>query len=138
MPIEVVIEKVRILEVGEGSGQDLGEIQLAAALYQDPMNFHRSVHAANRGGSMKLDAGELCIMTGFRHLSRFVHGPDVPHHLLCMPGTTTRILEIGLRKNSITMATTTRCLREYAMTSAPSFPSEVRLNSRTIFRLPIG
>ena len=58
-PIIVTIESVRILDSGDDDDNDPGEIQLGLALYDDPLNFRRSVHATNRGGVVPLDDGEL-------------------------------------------------------------------------------
>ena len=49
---------MQILHSGDGDGEP-GEIQLAAVLYDGPMNFHRSVHAMNRSGRMELRAGDF-------------------------------------------------------------------------------
>lgn len=54
VPVVVTIESVRILDTGDPSDEPTGEIQLAAALYDDPLNFHRSVHVTNRRGRMLL------------------------------------------------------------------------------------
>jgi len=56
--IVVTIESIRILNAHD-DGDDPGEIQLAAVLYDDPLNFHRSVHVGNRSGRMTLKAGDL-------------------------------------------------------------------------------
>lgn len=55
--VTVTVESVRILRDGEDSGN--GEIQLSAALYDDPKFFHRSVHRENLGGRMSLNAGDF-------------------------------------------------------------------------------
>jgi hypothetical protein len=56
-PVVVTIVSIRILNSGDGDGP--GEIQLAAALYDDPLNFRRSVHVTNRRGRMTLRAGDF-------------------------------------------------------------------------------
>jgi len=57
-PIVVTIESIRILHSRDGD-DDPGEIQLAAVLYDDPRDFHRSVHVTNRNGRMVLKAGDF-------------------------------------------------------------------------------
>jgi hypothetical protein len=56
--VVVTIESIRILNAHD-DGDDPGEIQLAAVLYDDPLNFHRSVHVTNRQGRMLLRTGEF-------------------------------------------------------------------------------
>ncbi|MEU7864211.1 hypothetical protein [Nonomuraea sp. NPDC049141] len=56
-PVVVTIESVRILNTGDGA--DAGQIQLAAVLYDDPLNFRRSVHVTNRRGRMLLRKNAL-------------------------------------------------------------------------------
>lgn len=56
--VVVTIESIRILDAGDGEGK-AGEIQLAAALYDNPLDFRRSVHVTNRDGRMGLRAGDL-------------------------------------------------------------------------------
>jgi hypothetical protein len=58
-PVAVTVESVRVLDSGDDDDNDPGEIQLAVALYDDPLNFRRSVHAMNRAGHVDLDDGEL-------------------------------------------------------------------------------
>lgn len=56
--VVVTVSSVRVLDSGDDDDNDPGEIQLGVALYDDPQNFHRSVHATSRGGSVRLDDGE--------------------------------------------------------------------------------
>lgn len=56
--IAVTIEAVRVLDSGDDNDNDPGEIQLAAALYDNPRAFHRSVHTMSRGGRVSLDDGD--------------------------------------------------------------------------------
>jgi hypothetical protein len=55
MQVTVTIESIRILD----SVDDRGEIQLAAVLYDDPQDFHRSIHATNRSGRINLNDREF-------------------------------------------------------------------------------
>jgi hypothetical protein len=57
-PVVVSVESLRVLDSGDNDDNDPGEIQVAAALYDDPQNFHRSAHATNRGGRVALDDGQ--------------------------------------------------------------------------------
>jgi hypothetical protein len=58
-PVTVTVDSIQVLDSGDGPG-DPGEIQLAAVLYDDPENFHRSVHVTNRkGGRMSLRARDF-------------------------------------------------------------------------------
>jgi hypothetical protein len=57
-PVVVDIVSVQVRDARE-SGSDPGEIQIAAALYDSPFSFHRSVHVTNRSGrNMELRDGE--------------------------------------------------------------------------------
>ena len=57
-PVSVTIRSVRVLDSGDDDDSDPGEIQLGAALYDDPQNFHRSVHATSPTESVPVDDGE--------------------------------------------------------------------------------
>jgi hypothetical protein len=57
MPIVVTITEVVIIDARDG-GNEPGEIQLAAVLYDSPNDFHRSVHVSNRTGRMSLRGGQ--------------------------------------------------------------------------------
>jgi hypothetical protein len=74
--ITVTIDSVKVLQTGDEidrsrrpssngvrgepstDGQP-GEIQLAAVLYDDPTDFHRSIHVMNRGGAIKARPGQF-------------------------------------------------------------------------------
>jgi hypothetical protein len=56
--VVVTIESIRILNAHDDD-DDPGEIQLAAVLYDDPQNFHRSVHVTNRQDRMLLRNGDF-------------------------------------------------------------------------------
>lgn len=57
-PTTVTVESIQIRDVHD-SGYLPGEIQLSAALYDDPQNFHQSDHKGNRSGKrMLLNAGD--------------------------------------------------------------------------------
>ena len=72
-PVVVIIDSIQILNAGDGRDEP-GEIQFAAVLYDDPLNFHRSVHVTNRRGRMDLRAGD------------FVPANQLPDPLsLCVP-----------------------------------------------------
>lgn len=58
-PVTVTIDSIQMLDSGDDPNDDPGEIQLAAVLYDDPTDFHRSVHVTNRAGRMSLSAGEF-------------------------------------------------------------------------------
>jgi hypothetical protein len=58
VPIVVTVDSVRVLDSGDDDNNEPGEIQLATALYDDPANFRRSVHAVNPGGVTRLDDGQ--------------------------------------------------------------------------------
>jgi hypothetical protein len=49
-PVTITIESIRVLDSGDDDDNDPGEIQIAVVLYDDPENYHRSIHATNRGG----------------------------------------------------------------------------------------
>jgi hypothetical protein len=60
-PISVVvtIESIQVLDARDSDDDDPGEIQIAAALYDSPFSFRRSVHVTNRSGRhMDLDDGD--------------------------------------------------------------------------------
>lgn len=54
--LTVTVERVQILDTGDSPRK--GDIQLSAALYDNPQSFHQSVHRQNRGGVMSLNMGE--------------------------------------------------------------------------------
>jgi hypothetical protein len=56
--VTVVIDSVRVLDSGDDSDNQPGEVQLALALY-NPSRFTRSVHAMNRGGHINIRNGEF-------------------------------------------------------------------------------
>jgi hypothetical protein len=58
-PITVSVESVLILDDGEPLFERYGEIQLAAALYDNPQSFRRSDHRQSRSGEMSLEAGDF-------------------------------------------------------------------------------
>jgi hypothetical protein len=57
--VTVVIDSVRVLDDGDDSDNQPGEVQLAVALYNDPSRFTRSAHTMSRGGSIKVRNGEF-------------------------------------------------------------------------------
>lgn len=86
-PVTVTIESIKVLDVGD-SGSDLpGEVQISAALYDDPENFRTSVHVENRGGRIMLrpddyvpqnqlpNALSICVRSGTQ-VNFAVHGWD--------------------------------------------------------------
>jgi hypothetical protein len=57
--VTVTIERITVLDAREPPGDDPGEIQVAAALYDSAFSFRRSVHTTNRSGRhMNLDDGD--------------------------------------------------------------------------------
>jgi hypothetical protein len=57
-PVTVTIERIKVLHTGDSPSDLPGEIQVSAALYDDPQNFHASAHEENRGGRMILNPGD--------------------------------------------------------------------------------
>ena len=55
----MVIDSVHVLDSGDDSDNQPGEVQLAVALYNHPSRFTRSVHATNRDGHIKVRNGEF-------------------------------------------------------------------------------
>ena len=57
--VTVVIDSVRVLDSGDDSNNQPGEVQLAVALYNHPSRFTRSVHGTNRNGHINVRNGQF-------------------------------------------------------------------------------